>query len=195
VHAAASSGESWRLPSDPRVVQGAQTLDLDAVYRAHVQQVASWVARLAGPSADREDLVQEVFLVVERKLPSFRGDAKLSTWLYRITHNVVRSYWRKERILRWFTGARAADLTEVASSAPTPIEEHERRTAEALVYRALDGMAEKYRTVLILFELEGLPGQDIAELTGVKLGSVWVRLHRARQMFAQRIAAIEEASP
>jgi RNA polymerase sigma-70 factor (ECF subfamily) len=93
----------------------------------------------------------------------------------------------KARLRRWLVG-RVEDAAEhAASTYPTPIEVLERRQAEAIVYRALDGIGDKYRTVLILFELEGLSGREIADLLGIKLGAVWVRLHRARTQFESRI--------
>src|SRR5262249_14147909 len=65
------------------------------LYRAHAQTVARWASRLGGPAIDVEDVVQEVFLVVQRRLDGFRGDAHVKTWLYRITANVVR--WRRRK--------------------------------------------------------------------------------------------------
>jgi len=70
-----------------------------------------------------------------------------------------------------------------AMSRLTPIEELERQQARAAVYRVLDRLGEKYRSLLILFELEGLSGEDIAALTGIKISTVWVRLRRARLSF------------
>src|SRR5262245_13697994 len=72
--------------------------DSGEVYRLHADRVARWVARLGGPAVDVEDTVQEVFVKVHRLLAQFRGDAELTTWLYRITENVTRARRRKERV-------------------------------------------------------------------------------------------------
>jgi RNA polymerase sigma-70 factor (ECF subfamily) len=160
------------------VALSAERLDLADVYRAHAPSVARWAARLGGPSAEIEDLVHEVFVIVERKLPAFRGDA-LTTWLYRITENVVRHQRRKNRLLSWL----GIDMPEHADEAPLPDEAIERKRSIEKVYRILDRMSEKYRTVLILHEIEGLSGPEIAELRGLKPSTVWVQLHRARAMF------------
>jgi RNA polymerase sigma-70 factor (ECF subfamily) len=176
---------------EPRARDAAPPLELGAVYRQHAQRVARWSARLGGPSLDVEDTVQEVFLVVQRLLPEFRGDAELTTWLYRITENVVRHRRRKERIRRWLGGSADEVAGRLASSRPTPAEDVERRDAERLVYAALDGMKHKYRTVIILFELEGLAGEEVAELVGAKVDTVWVWLHRARAQLAERLEKIE----
>jgi RNA polymerase sigma-70 factor (ECF subfamily) len=168
-------------------------LDVEAVYRAHAQRVARWAARLAGPTLDVDDLVQEVFLIVQRELRTFRGDARLTTWLFRITENVVRHRRRKDRVRRWLMGSPAEVAGRLPSPRPTPLESLEQRQATELVYRALDGLPEKYRTVLVLFELEELGGDEIAALLGLKLATVWVQLHRARARFLSRLEELEVA--
>jgi RNA polymerase sigma-70 factor (ECF subfamily) len=165
--------------------------DVGEVYRAHAQRVAAWAARLGGPSVDAEDVVQEVFLIVHRLLPTFRGDAQVTTWLFRITQNVVRHRRRQGRWRRWLGGSADDVAGNVASGRPTPVEDLERRQASDLVYRVLDGMSDRYRTVIVLFELEQRSGEEIAELLGTKVATVWVWLHRARAQFAKRLAKID----
>lgn len=168
--------------------------DLGALYRAHAQSVARWAARLGGPATDVEDVVQEVFLIAHRLLPGFRGEAKITTWLFRITHNVVRHRRRKERLRRFFSlqGPGVDDAAaRLPSMRPTPIEEMLRREAAQTVYQVLDTMSEKYRTVFILFEMEGLSGEEIATLTGQRLATTWVWLHRARAQFMDGLARIQ----
>lgn len=173
-------------------------LSWDAVYREHAQDVARWARRLAGPSLDIDDVVQEVFLAVHQKLPGFRGESSLSTWLYRITENTVRYRRRRERWRSWLGGEKeAAAAARVASSEPQAPETLARAQEAAQVYRVLDQMKEKYRTVLILFELEEQSGEAIAELMGARVGTVWVWLHRARADFARRMEQLvaKETAP
>jgi RNA polymerase sigma-70 factor, ECF subfamily len=158
----------------------------DQLYREHVEEVARWAARLGGADIDVDDVVQEVFVAVYKQLPKFRGESSVRTWLYRITANQVGERRRRDRWRRFFGGAVAEDL---ASPALTPVENLERREAQARVYRALDAMNDRYRTLVILFELEKLSGQQIAELLGMSLDSVWVTLHRARAQFKKRLEA------
>jgi RNA polymerase sigma-70 factor (ECF subfamily) len=160
--------------------------DFEAIYRAHVEQVARWAARLGGTEIDVDDVVQEVFVAVHKQLPKFRGESQVRTWLYRITANQVAERRRRDRWRRWFRGA---PDEEVVSPALTPVETLERREATARVYRALDQLNEKYRTLLILFELEQHSGQEIAELTGLSLDAVWVTLHRARAQLLKKLEA------
>jgi RNA polymerase sigma-70 factor (ECF subfamily) len=179
------------LPSsDPNapVADAPAPFDLDEVYRAHAARVARWVGHLGGPTADVDDLVHEIFLVADRRLPDFRGDAKVTTWLYRITERVVRGRRRNERIRRWLAQVRLTDVQRaLAPTQLTPIEELERQRDVETVYRILDRLPEKYREVLILFELEGASGEEIAALTGRKLATVWVHLHRARTRFLEEM--------
>jgi len=168
--------------------------DAAAVFAAHGAEVASWAAWLGGPELDaaaREDVVQEVFLIVHRQLASFRGESRLSTWLYRITANVVRHRRRKDRWRRLFVGWRDERAAKLASNRPTPVEELERRQAAALVYRVLDRLGERDRSVLILFEIEGLAGAQVAERLGTTPATIWVWLHRARARFLRQLQSVD----
>jgi RNA polymerase sigma-70 factor, ECF subfamily len=185
-------------PPSPERAGGAP-LDVEAVYCAHVEDVARWAGRLGGPAADVEDIVHEVFLVVQRRVGEWRGDARITTWLYEITLRVVRDRrrrWRWPRSTASGAGfevrAPGRDPTELASDQPDALDLLQRREATALLYRILDGIGEKYRTVIILFELEGLGGEEIAELTKTSLSNVWVRLFRARQKLLKGFLAWEE---
>jgi RNA polymerase sigma-70 factor (ECF subfamily) len=164
--------------------------DAGALFRAHAPSVARWAQRLGGPelTADIEDIVQEVFITVDRLLPGFRGDAAVTTWIFEITSNIVRRHRRRLKLRRWLTALRGADVAPAPEPPATPADALERRQAVARAYAILDGLAEKYRRVFILYELEGLSGQEIAELTGEKLKTVWVHLHRARRLFDERVA-------
>lgn len=163
-------------------------LELGAIYRTHAARVASWAARLAGPQLDAEDILHEVFLIVHRDLAKFRGESRLSSWLYGITANVVRDRRRQERRrwLRHLLDGRSRRTLQLHVA--TPAEQAERRQTTELVYKVLDGMRDNYRNTLILFELEGHSGEEIAELIGVNLRTVWVWLHRARAQFRERLA-------
>jgi RNA polymerase sigma-70 factor, ECF subfamily len=162
------------------------------LYDRHAQSVARWAQRLGGPTVDTEDVVQEVFLTVHRSLPRFRGDAKVTTWLYRITENVVRHRRRKDRQRGWVAGTPEQVAGELPATEASPLDDIERRQATAKVYRAMEGMSEKLRSALILFELEQLSGEEIAALTGAKTSTVWVWLHRARAEFQRRLQEIEK---
>src|SRR5581483_1629455 len=106
---------------------------------------------------DVDDLVHEIFLIAHRRLAEFRGDAQVTTWLYRITARVVSARRRRDRARRFMARLWRGDVEQstAAMSRLTPIEEIERQQARDAVYRVLDTLSEKYRNLLILFELEG----------------------------------------
>jgi RNA polymerase sigma-70 factor (ECF subfamily) len=172
---------------------GALAFDIAAVYRSHGAAVARWAARLAGPDLEAEDVVQEVFMIAQRKLAGFRGEASPARWLYRITERVVSHRRRSERWRRWLAGTPERVAADVPAPGATPLEVVQRQQAAALFYRALDGMPENHRAAFILFELEEMSGAEIAALKGVRVATVWVWLHRARAHFLARLAAQEQA--
>jgi RNA polymerase sigma-70 factor (ECF subfamily) len=177
------------VPSAPAAV----SRDLGEIYRAYAADVSRWARRLRGPQTDVEDVVHEVFLVAHRRLPEFRGDAKLSTWLYAITVRVVQGQRRKERWLRWLRLDRLLGAEPVDPS--TPLQAFESRRASELTYRLLETLPEAERSALILFELEGLSGEEIAAVTAEAVGTIWVRLHRARARFRKAFLAWENREP
>lgn len=172
-------------------VSAGDAVTLDALYAEHGRTVARWISVLLGPGAEVEDLTHDVFLVVCRRLREFRREAKATTWLYRITENVVRNERRRRRVRRWMTLGLGPEAMEAAGG-DSPAGDLEARRRAALLYRALDRLKEDQRTVLVLFELEGASGAEIAERLGVSVSAVWVRLHRARKAL---LAALERIAP
>lgn len=166
---------------------------LTELYDRHADQVERWARRLAGPRFDAEDLLHDVFLVVLRRHQEFREQAKPSTWLFRITAQIVRWRRRNDAVRRWLWGTNGQAFGEATRPGPTPVEEYERREESVRLYAALDRLPEKYRTVLILFAIEEYPGDQIASLLGIDVNTVWVRLHRARAKLADLLG--REDSP
>jgi RNA polymerase sigma-70 factor (ECF subfamily) len=188
--------------------------DVEAVYRRYGARVSRWAARLAGPGLDLEDIVHDVFLVVLRRLETFRWDARLSTWLHEITLHVVQTHRRKRRLRAWlWPFARTAGSVSdgepavlpgrnlggnledhLADDRLSPLESAERREGTALLYQFLDQLPEKYRTAVVLFELEGLPCQEIAALTGTSVANVWARVSRGREQLIRAFARWESGA-
>ena len=177
------SSESDRPAAGTRV-----SPDLGEIYRAHAGTVWRWARRLLGSDRDLEDVLHEVFLVAQRRLPEFDGQARITTWLYAITVKVAQHRRRKDRWLRWWKRDRDGEAPELPARGPTPLEALEQRRASELVYGILDSLRERDRTVLILFELEGMSGAEVAAVTGQSVASVWVRLHRARGRFLEAMS-------
>src|SRR6266478_7119960 len=182
----------WQLqPSAGPIGFGVEDL-----FRDYAAIVEKWVARLAGPAVDADDVVQEVFMVVQRRLAEWRADAKISTWLFRITERVVHRQRHKQRLDQWAEGL-AEDFTDqIPCDGPTPAAQLESKQTLSIVQTALDSLDPRQREAVALFELEGLSGHEIAARTGTKYATVWVRLHRGRASFRQRLnelRALEEA--
>lgn len=177
-----ASGDERDLPHAPT---------LEEVYRTHAKQVARYAARLAGPNLDHEDVVHDVFLVVERRLSEFRGEAQMSTWLFQITMHVVRGHRRKFRQRSLLPFRLLEQHAPMAQAKLTPAEALEGRREAELCYRILDKLPEKQRTALILFELEGQSGDVVAATMGAPVDTVWVWLHRGRRSFLKHLQRLE----
>lgn len=163
-------------------------LSFEQVYASSFNDVARWIRALGGLPADVEDLTQEVFLVVRRKLGDFDG-RNLRGWLYRIAQRTVRDYRRRAWFRRVFLGGSTPEHYDTAISDADPAELYERKEAEGLLRDLLSQMSEVRRTTFILFEIEGYSGEEIAEMQGIPLNTVWTRLHHARKEFLRLVAA------
>lgn len=152
----------------------------DEVYATWAPHVLRWVRAFGGLDADLDDLAQEVFIVVQRKLPAFDG-RNLPAWLYSIAARTVSDHRRRAWFRNLFRRAPDADLASVPSPLPGPYEVLERRDAERALGCLLQRMSEKRRTVFILFEIEGYSGEEIARLQRIPVATVWTRLHHARR--------------
>jgi RNA polymerase sigma-70 factor, ECF subfamily len=167
--------------SAPKAERPASPADaLDELYDAYAADVSRWARRLAGPAVDVEDLVHDVFVVALSRAFTFQGGATVRTWLFRITHHVVRNRRRRSFLRGLLFRRRQDEIAAALPTPPTPHQELERREDHARLYRALDRLPDRYRTTLILYEIDGLASDEVAELTGVSVGTVWVRLHRGR---------------
>ena len=157
-------------------------------YRDYAQTVTRWVWHLGGPDIEVEDAVQEIFLVVSRRFASFRGEARFKTWLYSITRKVVANHRSRHRWRFWLLGKDTDTLAQIPSTLPDPLTHLEQEQARAIFHRILRALPEKYQSVLVLFELEEMSTQEVADLCGCSVAAVSVRLHRARKMFFERYA-------
>ena len=144
----------------------------------HQHRVFAVALRMLGNRADAEDAAQEVFLRVHRALPGFRGDAKLSTWLYAIAARLCLS--RLGEAHRRLVRADGEALARVPDAEADPARHLEEDEREAALRRAITELSDDRRMVVVLRDLEGLPYEEIAQILGLELGTVRSRLHRAR---------------
>ncbi|HEX2657205.1 MAG TPA: sigma-70 family RNA polymerase sigma factor [Polyangia bacterium] len=161
------------------------------VYEAHAATVARWAARLGGPAADVEDVTQEVFVVVNRRLKDFREDGRLSTWLFGITAKVAANERRRRKLRHWWLRLSPGAGDDAPAPADGALEQLEKRERRVLFHRALDQLNERHRRALVLFELEELSIDDVAAYLGLRPGNTRVLLHRARAAFLKSMVACE----
>jgi RNA polymerase sigma-70 factor (ECF subfamily) len=133
---------------------------------------------MLGDRAEAEEVAQEVFLRVHRSIGEFRGDAKLSTWLYTIASRLCLN--RLDAPDRRFGRASEEALDRVPSPEPPTGADLERTELETALHQAIAALPEDRRIVVVLRDLEGLAYEEIARVLGVELGTVRSRLHRAR---------------
>ena len=169
------------------------------LYDANQQRIRRLLARLVGPQ-NAEDLTQTVFAKAAAALPSFRGDAEVSTWLYRIATNVA-SDWLHSRSAHEAKvtvpfpeasddDARAAaiDAADVDTN-PSPDQELSHKDMQACIRGEIAKLSDVHREVFMLSALGGLSDEEIAQTLGISKANAKVRLHRARQEFRNIIAA------
>ena len=171
------------LPGEPSWRdEVADPSDFRAIYDRWFSEVFRWTRAMGGPDADTDDIVQNVFLVVRRRLHTFDG-ANLHAWLYRITRRQVRDFGRRTWVKHIFSKARVTRPDDLPNAEANPAMVFERKEKQRVLYTLLQKMKADRRTTLVLFEIEGLSGQEIARLQGVPLNTVWTRLHHARKEF------------
>jgi RNA polymerase sigma-70 factor, ECF subfamily len=153
----------------------------------HYQRpVFALVYRMLGDRAEAEDLAQEVFVTVFKSIDGFRGDAKLSTWIFRIATNHCRNRFKYLKRRHHGRQKDIADTQETqmvrsfSDPVPGPHAALEGRQMESLVREALEALEDDHRVVIVLRDLEHRPYHEIAELLGVAEGTVKSRLFRAR---------------
>lgn len=173
----------------PSGASGASTFA--AIYAEHAPTVVRWAARLGGPAADVEDITQEVFVIVNRRLAEFRGDARLSTWLFGITAKVAANERRRRKLRHWWFRLVPSAGDDAPAPADGALEQLEKRERRALFYQALDRLSERQRRALVLFELEELSVDDVAAHLELRPGTARVLLHRARAAFLKRMVECE----
>ena len=159
----------------------------DELYHRFRRQVAGNLYRVLGDRSDLEDLVQEVFVIAFRGLDRFRGDARLSTWLYRICVNValgrIRTRKRRPAAIGLPDLDGAATDPSLTERPETPERSMQRRQDHERVYAALETLPPKKRIVLYLHEIEGLDLKEIAYLVDSNPVTVRTRLFYARREF------------
>ncbi|APR75318.1 RNA polymerase sigma factor RpoE [Minicystis rosea] len=187
---------SASAPSAAPTTPGAPTVSMihseapsfEAVYDECFDLVFRNIRRLGVPDAAVDDAVQEVFLVVHRRLGEFEGRASLRTWVFSIVARVAKDHRRSLR--RKSPHTRAPDASVDADTVPDerggdPHTSTERSEGVRLLHRVLDALDDDKREVLVMAELEQLTAPEIAEVLGENVNTIYARLRAARRDFEQ----------
>lgn len=161
--------------------------DFQEIYTAFQPKILGYLTRMLG-AAEAEELTQEVFLKVDKGLKAFRGEARLSTWIYRIATNAALDRLRSASYRQQAREGVGEDASgepqdrNVWSGEKKPGADQQliRQEMNSCIRGYIDQLPEDYRAVLVLSEVEGFKNREIAEILEVSLDTVKIRLHRAR---------------
>lgn len=193
VRAAASALTETEASRPPTLLLQCIEGDRTAWRRLHGQYypvAAAFLRKLGLDERDLDDACQEVFLQMFRYLGRFRGEADPKTWLYRLCVTQARRARWRHSISNTLSRLLLSAPRESLVSTPGFCEQSARRRIAA----ALGQLPEKERSAFVLYEMEGLPGKQVAEILGCKEATLWRRLHYARQIFRDALAASEAAT-
>ena len=166
----------------------------EVLVRRYKNGVVTFLYRFVGDYRAAEDLAQEAFLRVFRKLDEYNHSAKFSTWLYTIASNLAKDEFKRRvrhpaKSLDWSSG-KGADTTKnipsaMESEAPAPEDRLEQDETRLQVNEALKQLKEDDREILVLKDVQGMAYEDIAEILGLPMGTVKSRISRARLAFKE----------
>ena len=210
-----TSGEIWSLgngasthkdrikPSSvnqTEAIQRAQAGDdtsFEVLYQLHKRRVYALCLHMTGRIAEAEDLTQEAFLQLYRKIATFRGESSFSTWLHRLCVNVVLMSFRKK-------GLNAASLEDTLSPHDEDGLRKETGVCDSVLAgsvdrinleRAIEGLPPGYRVAFVLHDIEGYEHNEIAEMMGCSIGNSKSQLHKARMKLRELLTAGRRPSP
>ncbi len=163
---------------DTALVARVQAGDVDAfeaLYKQHAARIYSLASRMAGSPDEGEDLVQEIFLQAYRKLGSFKGDASVGTWLYRLAVNHCLDFVRSRRAKM----GRVTDTLDAAGSFE-PVSPRETPLARLDLERAIEQLPAGCREAFVLHDVEGFDHKEVARLLGIAEGTSKSQVFKAR---------------
>jgi RNA polymerase sigma-70 factor (ECF subfamily) len=166
--------------------------DLPSIYNEYYPKIVRYLRRLVG-EADAEDVAQEAFVKISRSLEGFRGESRLSTWIYRIATNAALDHHKKPSSRQ---AAKSVDISADDDLSPderallqdkAPLHDTSliRKDMNECIRGLVNDLPDNYRIVLMLGDLEGFPNAEIADILGLSLDTVKIRMHRARRHLKQ----------
>jgi RNA polymerase sigma-70 factor (ECF subfamily) len=162
--------------------------DLLSIHAEHADFVWLTLQRVGVAPADIEDCLQEVFIVVHQRLGSFDGSSRMTTWLYGICIRVASAYRRRSYRRRERTGE---EVQEAIDEGESPELAASRAEAQDRLRHVLDEMDIEKRALFVMFEIDEVSCEEIAEILGIPIGTVYSRLHSARKEFESALRRLE----
>ena len=167
--------------------------DFSTIYDEYYPKIVRYLTRLIG-ELEAEDAAQETFVKIDRSLDNFRGESGLSTWIYRIATNTAMDHLRRPSSKRSVGPTEEKDVLGDEDAGPIdnkPLLDTLliRKDMNDCVRGVVDSLPGDYSTVLVLSEFEGLTNSEIAEVIGISLDTVKIRLHRARTKLMKALEA------
>jgi RNA polymerase sigma-70 factor (ECF subfamily) len=181
------SGPAWAALPEAETIRRAQSGDADAferIYKLHSRRVYALCLRMAGNPTEAEDLTQEAFLTVLRKIGTFRGDSAFSTWLHRIAVNLVLMRLRK-RPLQETSSEKNREPNEDGGRPNAELGGPDLRLAGSIdrvnLERAIQQLTPCHRLVFVLHDVQGYKHKEIAKILSWSIGNSKAQLHRSRR--------------
>ncbi|MGC4082352.1 MAG: RNA polymerase sigma factor [Vicinamibacterales bacterium] len=171
-----------------RAVQGGEIEALGELFERHHRPVFQFLSRTTGDAVLAEDLVQEVFVRILKYRHTYDTGSRFETWLFRIARNARADHFRRRTPL----AAPVDDALELAANEPGPMHRLEREADARQLERAMQQMPEEPRDLLVLARYHGLPYDRIAEMLGIEVGTVKVRVHRALKQLRTSFFRLED---
>ena len=180
--------ENAEIASDMDLVAsavGGREDSFEELVRRYQRPITSYVFRIVGEYDAALDVTQEVFIKVYNSLNKYSRDYKFSTWLYRIAHNAAIDHLRRNSVNQQSIESENSDGSyqlQIESTRPTPEQDRERSEWRSEIEAVVKGLPAPYRDLIVLRHSKDLSYEEIAEVTGLPLGTVKNRLFRAREM-------------
>lgn len=172
-----------------RAVQGGELEALGELFERHHRAVFQFLSRTTGDASLAEDLVQDVFTRILKYRHTYDAGSRFDTWMFRIARNARADHFRRPRprVLP------VDDAFDVADGTSGPAEQLEQQVDLRQLQRALAAMADEPRDLLVLARFHQMPYDRIAEMLGIEVGAVKVRVHRAMKQLRERFHRLEDA--
>lgn len=171
-------------------------MEFQLIYKEYYPKILRYLTRLFDDKNEAEDFTQEVFIKVNEALDKFEGRSSLSTWIYKIATNLANDRFRSASFQKGAKQTLSGEFLEenkedknvwTGKKEDTPDKMLEKKEMNACIKRYVEDIKENYKTIFVLSEYEGLKNQEIADILGLSLDTVKIRIYRARTQLKNKM--------